>query len=103
MGSWNIDTWTWKLMWADELTVSESVTAAELLAMLQQVRPTIDSFDRRRWIPHSVGLFSIKSAYLQLQNRYALEEIDGFTAKVLKRLWKNNVPSFGNIYAGGWI
>ncbi|MCH90777.1 ribonuclease H protein, partial [Trifolium medium] len=100
MGSWNIDTWTWKLMWADELTVSESVIAAELLAMLQQVRPTIDSFDRCRWIPHSAGLFSVKSAYLQLQNRYALEEINGFTAKVLKRLWKNNVPSKVSIF--GW-
>ncbi|PNX64830.1 hypothetical protein L195_g054221, partial [Trifolium pratense] len=100
MGSWNSDTWTWNLLWTAEFTVTDAVTAADLLALLQQVRPACDSSDRRKWLPNTAGFFTVKSAYTQLQNTYALEEIDSFTAKVLKRLWKINVPSKVSIF--GW-
>ncbi|PNX64257.1 hypothetical protein L195_g053925, partial [Trifolium pratense] len=74
MGSWNSDTWTWNLLWTAEFTVTDAVTAADLLALLQQVRPACDSSDRRKWLPNTAGFFTVKSAYMQLQNTYALEE-----------------------------
>ncbi|PNX54946.1 ribonuclease H, partial [Trifolium pratense] len=84
----------------DELTYSEVESAAELMMLLQQVRLSNDSRDRRKWMPNTAGFFTVKSAYVQLPNRCALEEIDSFTANVLKSLWKNNVPSKVSIF--GW-
>ncbi|MCI83868.1 hypothetical protein A2U01_0105144, partial [Trifolium medium] len=43
MGYWNEDTWVWNLMWTDELTELETETAADLLLLLQQIRPSSSS------------------------------------------------------------
>jgi hypothetical protein len=41
---------------------------------------------------------TVKSAYLQLQNRYVLEDIVVSMTPALQSLWKNNVPSKVSIF-----
>jgi hypothetical protein len=66
MGFWNNDSWSWTLVWTAVLTNSQTETTADLLSLLQQIRPSRDNSDRHRWLPNSAGFFSVKSAYLQL-------------------------------------
>ncbi|MCH91629.1 hypothetical protein A2U01_0012557, partial [Trifolium medium] len=93
MGIWESNRWVWQLNWTAELTVMETAIAQELHVLLQHFRPRMDSTDRRRWIPGTAGLFSIKSAFTHLQNRFVLDDIYTSTMKALQKLWLNNVPS----------
>ncbi|MCH91379.1 putative ribonuclease H protein, partial [Trifolium medium] len=70
------------------------------MLILEQVRPTRDAIDRRRWKPHAAGVFSVKTAYIDLQYRFGMNELETNTVKALKTLWKNNVPSKFSIF--GW-
>ncbi|GAU45816.1 hypothetical protein TSUD_115040 [Trifolium subterraneum] len=100
MGSWDNNAWSWRLDWTAPLTETELADDAELRLLLEQVQPCRDNEDRRRWIPHTVGVFSVQSAYSMLQDRFSLPEIEPNTVIALKRLWKNNVPSKVIIF--GW-
>jgi hypothetical protein len=70
------------------------------LLLLQHIRPTRDSSDRRKWIPHAAGLFSVNSTYVALLNRFELDAIDSNMARALKKLWSTNVPSKASVF--GW-
>jgi hypothetical protein len=70
------------------------------LLLLEQFRPSIEISDRRKWIPHGAGLFSVNSAYVCLLNRLATEAIESTTLKALKKLWNTNIPSKGAVF--GW-
>ncbi|GAU13879.1 hypothetical protein TSUD_262060 [Trifolium subterraneum] len=86
--------------WTEPLTESEAAADAELQLLLEQVQPCRDGEDRRKWIPNTVGVFSVKSVYTVLQNGLVMTEFDSNTLSALKRLWKNNVPSKISIF--GW-
>jgi hypothetical protein len=101
MGKWTSDNWIWELHWTTELTDTEAITLAELQSLLVQVRPSLDESDRRRWIPHAMGFFSVRTAYTAVQNSSnSVHELDPITVKVLDDLWSNNVPSKISIF--GW-
>ncbi|GAU32181.1 hypothetical protein TSUD_68520 [Trifolium subterraneum] len=86
MGSWDNNYWSWKFVWTATLTDTETAAAGELQLLLEQVQPSMDNGDRRKWIPNTVGFFSVQSAYTVLQNRFILADIDPNILKALKRL-----------------
>ncbi|GAU47952.1 hypothetical protein TSUD_06860 [Trifolium subterraneum] len=100
MGAWVNNSWSWKLDWSVPLTETEAAAAAELQLLLEQVQPCRDSEDRRRWIPNMAGFFTIQSAYVAIQNKVILSDIEPNNLIALNRLWKNNVPTKVIIF--GW-
>ncbi|CAJ2650181.1 uncharacterized protein LOC123904681 [Trifolium pratense] len=100
MGKWERDIWIWKPEWSALLSETESVFAQDLLLILDQVRSLRTGSDRPRWNLHAAGFFTVKSVYVALQNRSAVRDIGPTTAKALKCLWLNNVPSKVSIF--GW-
>ncbi|GAU47110.1 hypothetical protein TSUD_403430 [Trifolium subterraneum] len=69
MGTWDNNSCSWKLDWTAPLTAMEKVDVAELQLLLAQVQPRRDSNDRCRWIPNTMGLFTVQSAYTALLTR----------------------------------
>ncbi|MCH80186.1 LINE-1 reverse transcriptase like, partial [Trifolium medium] len=100
MGYWEVHGWRWRLLWSYDLNETDAVCANELHAILDQVQPQRDAKDRRRWTPNDAGLFTVKSAYMVLQNRYEMNNLDPNVLVAVKRLWLNNVPSKVSIF--GW-
>ncbi|CAJ2634610.1 unnamed protein product [Trifolium pratense] len=100
MGMWERDTWKWKFEWTTELSDIESETVHDLLLILDQVRPSRETRDRRRWKPHKDGFFTVNTAYTALLPRTGECNIEPITANALKLLWLNNVPSKVSIF--GW-
>jgi hypothetical protein len=100
MGVWDSNDWRWKFQWRTVLSGAETDSAHELMLLLQHIRPTKETSDRRKWIPHAAGLFSVNSAYVSLLNRFEMDAIDPNTAQVLKKLWSTNIPSKGSVF--GW-
>jgi hypothetical protein len=80
--------WSWKFLWTVELSTLEADTTHELQIFLHQVRPYKDIEDRHRWLASSNGFFSIKSAYLGLQNRTILDSLNETMVLSIQRLWK---------------
>ncbi|GAU39330.1 hypothetical protein TSUD_60810 [Trifolium subterraneum] len=75
------------------LTETEMTAEAEIRLLLEQVQLCRDSEDKRRWIPNKVGIFTVQSAYVALQNKFNMASIEPNTLTALKRLWNNSVPS----------
>jgi hypothetical protein len=100
MGLSSSNNWSWALEWTADLADEEEESVQELNNMLDQVRPSCDKNDRRRWLLSSTGIFSVKSAYEGLQSRFALDCLEEGIVISLKKLWKNNVPSKISIF--GW-
>ncbi|GAU23839.1 hypothetical protein TSUD_380010 [Trifolium subterraneum] len=100
MGIWDHEIWTWKLEWTDLLSVTETTSAHDLWLILDQVRPSRIGADRRRWKPHVAGVITVNTAYAALEKRSDVVEMQTNTAKALKFMWKNNVPSKVSIF--GW-
>ncbi|MCI28702.1 putative ribonuclease H protein [Trifolium medium] len=48
----------------------------------------------------TAGLFSVKSAFMYLQNMFMMDDINTSTVTALHKLWSNNVPSKVSIF--GW-
>ncbi|XP_045791248.1 uncharacterized protein LOC123885955 [Trifolium pratense] len=96
MGIWNNNMWSWKLNWME----ADIESLNELHQLLEQVRPNRASSDRRRWSSNSDGSFSVRSTYMVLQDKRVGTTLDTNTVAVLKRLWKNNVPSKVSVF--GW-
>jgi hypothetical protein len=68
--------------------------------VLEHVQPRRDTNDRRKWIPHGAGLFSVQSAYSSLLDTFSLEALEPNTVHALKKLWITKVPSKASIF--GW-
>jgi hypothetical protein len=100
LGSIDHNGWKWRLDWCDGLSDAEAVAAQELLNLLSPFQPRTDLEDRHRWIPSSAGIFTVKSAYLDLLNRSATVNLDDSMLIPLGLMWKNNVPSKISIF--GW-
>jgi hypothetical protein len=100
MGVWDSNEWSWNFDWRSVLSETENASAHELLLLLDHFRPRRDMGDRRKWIPHAAGMFSVNSAYVSLLNRLEMEAIDSNTLLALKKLWKTNIPSKVAVF--GW-
>jgi hypothetical protein len=100
MGFWNRDSWEWNFEWAVALTATEHDLVRDLSLLLEQVQPRIGDDDRRRWLPHEAGFFTVKSAYVARLDSLVMPAIDPGTVQALKHLWLNNVPSKVSIF--GW-
>jgi hypothetical protein len=106
MGSWDDEVWTWNLGWNAALTGTEIEKASYLLTLLNSVQPKRNERDKRRWIAHTAGLFSVQSAYTVLMTNHVhsnnndLAALDDDKVLALQKLWKNNVPSKVSIF--GW-
>jgi hypothetical protein len=79
---------------------AEAVEVQELLNLLSPFQPRTNLEDRHKWIPSSAGIFTVKSAYLDLLNRVAAVNLDDSMLIPLGMMWKNNVPSKISIF--GW-
>jgi hypothetical protein len=100
MGEWVRNDWRWNFAWSSDLSDNEKVSADELFLLLEHLRPSRDISDRRKWIPHTTGLFSVKSTYISLLNRLEMDALDSDTTLALKKLWSTNMPSKASIF--GW-
>jgi hypothetical protein len=100
MGSWESDAWAWNFDWNATLTEIEVEQAHDLLLLLEQTRPCGGEEDRRRWLAHEAGFFTVKTAYNSLLHRLDVPELDTAMVHALKLLWINNVPSKVSIF--GW-
>jgi hypothetical protein len=98
LGSSDNNGWEWRLVWSDVLSVDEAELAQ--LNLFIPIRPCIDMENRRKWIPSSAAIFSVKSAYLDLLNRLVLPPLDDSKLICLGRMWENNIPSKIRIF--GW-
>jgi hypothetical protein len=76
MGFWENEAWKWNFGWSDALTNNELTTFHELLLLLEHVHPGMANSDRRRWIPHAAGVFTVKSTYTHLLHRSGPEQLD---------------------------
>jgi hypothetical protein len=63
-----------------------------------QVHPSPADSDRRRWIPKAAGVFTVKSVYVHLQNRFGSEQLDPILEKALKKHWCTNDASKVSIF-----
>ncbi|GAU25113.1 hypothetical protein TSUD_274020 [Trifolium subterraneum] len=79
MGEWLNNSWSWKFDWIETLTEEEEAAVGDLKLLLEQVQPCRDNKDRRRWIPNTIGLFSVMSAYAAMQDRSTLPEMESNT------------------------
>jgi hypothetical protein len=84
MGEWLNNSWSWKFDWIETLTEEEEAAVGDLKLLLEQVQPCRDNKDRRRWIPNTIGLFSVKSAYAAMQDRSTLPELESNTLSALR-------------------
>ncbi|KAK2395047.1 hypothetical protein QL285_056813 [Trifolium repens] len=100
LGSIDHNGWKWRLDWSAGLLDAEAVAAQELLNLLSPFQPRTDLEDRHKWIPSSAGIFTVKSANLDLLNRSAAVNLDDNMLITLGMMWKNNVPSKISIF--GW-
>jgi hypothetical protein len=100
MGHWESEAWKWNFNWSVTLTNDDLAFFHELYALLAQVHPGSVSSDRRKWIPHAAGVFTVKSTYTHLLYRYGSEQIESSLEQALKKLWNANVPSKVGIF--GW-
>jgi hypothetical protein len=100
MGSLVHNVWVWRFDWIDSLSDSEAALEQELLNLLLPFQPSLDVEDRNRWISSSAGIFSVKSAYIDLLNRSVMTNLEDSMVHSLKLMWKNNVPSKISIF--GW-
>ncbi|XP_045810014.1 uncharacterized protein LOC123904385 [Trifolium pratense] len=52
--------------WTAKLSKTETVAAHDILSILEAVRPRREVNDRRRWISHTAGFFTVKTVYIWL-------------------------------------
>jgi hypothetical protein len=100
MGKWVSNVWRWEFDWVNELSTAEVALLHDLRMVLDHVQQSRDTNDRRKWIPHGAGLFSVQSAYSSLLEIFSLEALEPNTVHALKKLWITKVPSKASIL--GW-
>jgi hypothetical protein len=78
----------------------EEEVVNELLYLLTGCFPSLDSANRRRWVPDQTGVFSVRSAYILLQSRDVSLALDNHVLEALQQLWMSEVSSKVGIF--GW-
>ncbi|CAJ2653429.1 unnamed protein product [Trifolium pratense] len=90
----------WHWQWCEELSDNDAHHLRALKQLLLDCPFDQARSDRWRWVPDSVGLFTVKSCYsllLQYSNTVVLESN---VLDAIQKLWKNDVSSKVNIF--GW-
>jgi hypothetical protein len=100
MGNWESNEWRWKFDWTTKLSAAETISAHDLLMLLDHIRPRRDPRDRWKGTPHATGLFSVNSAYVCLLNKFVTDALDHNMVLALNKLWITNAPSKASIF--GW-
>jgi hypothetical protein len=90
--------WHWR--WRENLTGTETGQLLELQNLLIEVHFEFGRTDRWRWIPGSLGLFSVNSCYRVLLQSLNMVTLDSNVMDAIQELWKNDVPTKVNIF--GW-
>ncbi|GAU35055.1 hypothetical protein TSUD_69780 [Trifolium subterraneum] len=91
---------SWYWQWRSILTQDEEDDLLYFQHLLLDVEVVVDRTDRWKWIPDHSGKFTVKSAYLILQNRKNVKEINPNILNSLQRMWKNDIPSKVGVF--GW-
>jgi hypothetical protein len=98
MGYWEDESWKWNFGWTNALTNDELALFHELTLLLDQVHLSPADSDRRRCIPKAASVFTVKSVYVHLQNRFGSEQLDPILEKALKKHWCTNDASKVSIF-----
>jgi hypothetical protein len=91
-------TWNWN--WLQQLSITESHQLEELQGLLLDFSFNPDLFDRWKWKPGRMGLFTVRSYYSVLAESQQGLELDPIILAALKKLWKIDVPS--KVLVFGW-
>lgn len=95
MGKWDAGVWSWSFNWSRGLLEREQLWVGELLADLGNAQPRENVEDKWCWGGNVEGIFTVKSAYVQIQN---LLEDEGM--EVYELLWK--IPAPFNVLGFIW-
>ncbi|GAU27776.1 hypothetical protein TSUD_215870 [Trifolium subterraneum] len=90
---WNGNTADWNWQWREELVETEEQQFSVLKDLLVGIRSDPTRPDTWRWVPGTIGNFSVKSCYDVLISYYYLEAPDSNVLTALHKLWKTDVPS----------
>jgi hypothetical protein len=90
--------WAWQ--WTTQLNAEEQQQLNELSTLLVGFHLYPDRPDSWRWIPGSAGIFSVKSCYNFLLETRQTEVIDDSVLEVIKKFWRNDLPS--KVLVFGW-
>jgi hypothetical protein len=83
----------WNWTWQQQLTDSETEQLASLQDLLQGFSIVTDREDRWKWKDGSMGLFSVRSCYVRLNEARSIEEVDDNVRAATTALWKTDAPS----------
>ncbi|GAU46303.1 hypothetical protein TSUD_283280 [Trifolium subterraneum] len=86
--------------WSEQLSTYEEEQVAELTELLVGLSLQPGNPDSWRWIPDSLGLFTVKSCYNALLSDCQIEVLDTNVLNAINQLWKNDVPS--KVLVFGW-
>jgi hypothetical protein len=90
----------WEWQWNGPLSETEQQQLDSLCTLLVGFSLHSNRLDSWRWIPGTVGIFSVKSCYNFLLVKYQPAVLDSEMLEVLKSLWKNDLPS--KVLVFGW-
>jgi hypothetical protein len=90
----------WNWLWSDNLTIEEAGQLLELQDLLVAIQLEPGRLDRWRWIPGTIGLFTVNSCYKMLNQSSNMALLDPNVLDAIQNLWKNDVPTKVNIF--GW-
>ncbi|GAU47144.1 hypothetical protein TSUD_379210 [Trifolium subterraneum] len=90
--------WYWQ--WDNVLTSEDEDDLSYIQHLLLDVDVVRDRTDAWKWMPNSLGMFTVKSVYTILQNGRSAKEINPSILVSIQRLWKNDVPSKVGVF--GW-
>ncbi|GAU37021.1 hypothetical protein TSUD_207270 [Trifolium subterraneum] len=96
----NNDGTIWRWEWRGRLTEAEELDLAELQVLLTGFSLNPTCCDRWKWIPDSVGDFTIKSCYNVLIHVGNTVVLSPHLLVAIRKLWKNDLPSKVGIF--GW-
>ncbi|GAU43586.1 hypothetical protein TSUD_27880 [Trifolium subterraneum] len=84
----------------EPLTADEEHQEAELTELLYGFSLQPEEADGWRWIPETIGNFSVKSCYNVLLNNNQIAGMDPNVLSSINQLWKNDIPS--EVLVFGW-
>lgn len=110
---WELGEWKWEFSWRRELREWEQTWVEELLETIRNIPLSMGRKDRWEWRGLSKGGFTVKRAYMEIQNRRGNNsnaERDGFSFKAILKtiapfkaktmMWRlawNKLPTMENL------
>ncbi|XP_057419056.1 uncharacterized protein LOC130713295 [Lotus japonicus] len=88
MGYWEDGRWCWKFEWQRNLLEREEPRVVDMMKRIGSFSPKLDVCDSWCWVKDGSGLYTVKSAYVELQGNSGVEE-----KRVFRRTWQTTAPS----------